>query len=137
CGIWLGVTRRRPVPSRLHLRRVAEVVIEGVVLLDRDHEVLDRWLRLRLRLRLRQRLSFRLSLRGRRSAQPERASEDGDAGRTGLPQERSPRLRSEELRPRVVHQKLQGESRGGLSGGTVSLKARWARRSLATWAPTA
>src|SRR5207244_9122260 len=79
-GAGLEVTGRRPKALRLHLRRIAEVVIERAVLLTRDHEVLDRRVHLR----------DAAGARGRRAGGPECSARDRNARCARPPQKRAP-----------------------------------------------
>src|SRR5262249_55542827 len=78
-GVGLRVAGRRAELSRLDLRRVPVVMIEGTVLLAGDHDVSDRaaW---------RAEASRPCSGRGRR---PERSAGDRNAGRARLLEERA------------------------------------------------
>ncbi len=84
-GVGLAVPTRRAVTERLHLWRVAEVVVERSILLAGDDEVVDRMTRLQLGLRP---VWLRLFLRvgcGR----PKRTAEQRDRRTAGPTQERA------------------------------------------------
>jgi hypothetical protein len=79
--VGLEVLRRRPVTLRLHLRRVAVVMIERPVLLAGDHQVLER--------RLHPRHPARTG--GSGSRRPQRAPRHRDSSRARPLQERAAR----------------------------------------------
>src|ERR1700736_6218569 len=81
-SIRLAVSRRWAVALRLHLTRVAKVVVEGPVLLAGDDEVLDRRLSL-----------FVAASEGRdRRRRPHRPGHDRGASHRGFLEKRSTRV---------------------------------------------